>query len=190
MRGNIVGVVLMSKGNNGNMRGQAAMEYLMTYGWALLVIAVVIAILLTINPFQSQQGCHFDQIGFLCTTPLLSSNGTLYLKVTNGNSNAVSIYAINCTTDTTPTPPIPPVVTASTQALVSLQSQQVWELNNSVIAGIPCYSPSSSTQHITPATGSQFMGKLWVFYKNEEDGIGYPVRSTSATINTKVVQAS
>ena len=177
---NIAGVVLML---GGNARGQAAMEYLMTYGWALLVIAVVIAILLANFP-QASQGCRFDQIGFTCSQPLMDTNGTLYLKLTNGNSNTVIIHALNCSTDTSPTPPSYTELPASQQP--KLQSQQTWELNNSGTPGIPCYDALHNA--LKPAAGSAFSGKLWIFYKNEEDGVGYPVRSTSATVNTKVVQ--
>ena len=168
-------------GKNGKSRGQAAMEYLMTYGWALLVIVVVLAILLIINPFQAPQGCRFDQIGFSCSDPLVDSNGTLYLELTNGNSNSVVIHSVNCTTDTSPNPPTP-----SGGLALNLQSQQTWELNSSGMAGIPCYDASHNP--LKPAAGAAFSGKLWVFYNNEEDGAGYPVRSASATITTKVVQ--
>ena len=44
----------------GSLRAQAAMEYLVTYGWALLVIVIVIAVLLYINPFRAPEQCLFD----------------------------------------------------------------------------------------------------------------------------------
>ncbi len=161
---------------NGKKKGQAAMEYLMTYGWALLVIVVVIAILLIINPLQPPAGCRFDTIGFTCSDPLVASNGMLYLKMTNGNSNNIEIYGLKCTTDKSPKPP---VLSGSETLVKRLQRQEPYEFN------ITCTAPGVGT--ISPQPGSDFSGKLWIFYKNEEDGAGYPMRSISANVASKVV---
>jgi hypothetical protein len=162
---------------NGKKKGQAAMEYLMTYGWALLVIAVVIAILLIINPLQPPAGCRFDTIGFTCSDPLVASDGVLYLKMTNGNSNNIDVYGINCTTDKSPKPPT--FSAAPSSRIKGLLRQEPYEFN------ITCNDAKGVK--ITPAPGSDFAGKLWVFYKNEEDGAGYPMRSISANVVSKVV---
>ena len=166
----------MNKKLNGKSRGQAAMEYLMTYGWALLVIVIVIFILLFINPLKPHEGCRFDTIGFTCTAPLVDSNGTLYLSFTNGNSNNIEIHAINCTTDRTTKPPA-----SSDTMSVNLQRQEPYSLK------IQCYDAKGGK--LQPSAGSDFTGRLWVFYRNEEDGTNYPMRSTSATVTTTVVQA-
>ena len=42
----------MNMGNKGN-KAQSAMEYLMTYGWAILIIAVVLAVLFSLNVFNA-----------------------------------------------------------------------------------------------------------------------------------------
>ncbi|MCL6089059.1 MAG: hypothetical protein M1530_02745 [Candidatus Marsarchaeota archaeon] len=172
---------------NGKTRGQAAMEYLMTYGWALLVIVVVIAILLVINPLQPPQGCRFDQIGFTCSDPLVNSTGILFLKVTNGNSNNIILHAVNCTTDKSPTPPAYDKTKFDLNQ--PMQRQETWELNSTKLlgvqtSGIQCYD--STGGKLSPAAGSDFSGRLWVFYNNEEDGANYPIRSTSASVVAKV----
>ncbi|MEM4348040.1 MAG: hypothetical protein QXN37_00520 [Candidatus Anstonellaceae archaeon] len=160
-------------------RGQAAMEYLMTYGWALLVIVVVIAILLIINPLQPPTGCRFESIGFLCSEPLVTSSGKLFLKVTNGNPNTIMVYGLHCTTSKSPNPPSfsPP-----SSPLTVLQRQQPYEFN------VTCVDAGGNA--VSPQPGSDFSAKLWVFYKNEEDGASYPMRSISANVVTKVVRAS
>lgn len=162
---------------NGKMRGQAAMEYLMTYGWALLVIVVVIAILLIINPLQPPAGCRFDQVSFTCTNPLVDTHGKLYLSITNGNNNAIKIYDLKCVTEKSPTPPLNP----STTLITTLQRQEPYE-----ILPLPCTTGGSG---ISPSAGTDFSGKLWVYYKNEEDGASYPVRTISANVVAKVSQA-
>jgi len=179
---NVLNGILSGK----KMRGQAAMEYLMTYGWALLVIVVVIALLIMINPLRPQAGCHFDQISFSCSDPLVDSAGTLYLKINNGNSNNVNLYGISCTTDKSPKPPF----FNGTTLLQKLQRQETYELKSSTTAsgnGLQCYDAKGAKA--APAAGSDFSGKLWVFYQNEEDGSTYPMRSVSASVVAQVVAA-
>lgn len=166
--------------------GQAAMEYLMTYGWALLVIVIVIAILLLINPFAAPQGCRFDQIGFTCNNPVVDTNGTLFVSITNGNNNMVKVYAINCTTEKTSTSPKAPAADAlvmkrSDGTSLTLERQANYD------EPITCYKPDGTK--FTSTAGADFNGRLWLFYKNDEDGPKYPYRTASANVVAKVVQA-
>ncbi len=95
-------------------KGQSAMEYLMTYGWALLVIVIVIAVLLYINPFRAPEQCLFDQAGFLCSKPILLVNGTdasgapasslLHVTLTNGQRETIIIRGVMCLATRTPPP--------------------------------------------------------------------------------------
>ncbi|MCX8166907.1 MAG: hypothetical protein N3E37_03580 [Candidatus Micrarchaeota archaeon] len=79
-------------------RAQAAMEYLMTYGWALLAIVIVIALLLYLNPFQIQEVCVPDP-GIDCTQPLpvLKSTGKVNFTLKNGLPGNIIVTGINCT---------------------------------------------------------------------------------------------
>ncbi len=158
--------------------GQAAMEYLMTYGWALLVIAVVISMLVLINPFAPPQGCRFDDIGFTCDPPAfadVANNVVLYLNIYNANNNNIRIFALNCTADKTSQPPDIAIPTAFT--LVPRQA-------NYTVLAWPCYRNGLPMGSLSP--GSDFSGKLWVYYKNEEDPGSYPIRVVSAIISGKV----
>jgi hypothetical protein len=57
-------------------RIQSAMEYLMTYGWAILVIALVVVALFSVGTFSLGAGVNgCDAVsGFLCQKILLSSS--------------------------------------------------------------------------------------------------------------------
>lgn len=74
------------------MRGQAAIEYLMTYGWALLILVVVIGVLFSMGVFNPQnymsEECSF-QPSLPCKGTSLSKDGTLKIYVTNGLGYAV-----------------------------------------------------------------------------------------------------
>ncbi len=54
------------------------MEYLMTYGWAILIIAVVLAALFELGVFNGSnlapQAC-IAQAGFVCRNPVYTANG-------------------------------------------------------------------------------------------------------------------
>ncbi|MEM2138139.1 MAG: hypothetical protein QW568_03565 [Candidatus Anstonellaceae archaeon] len=161
-----------------SMRGQAAMEYLMTYGWALLVIVIVIAILLIINPFSAPQGCRFEQIGFTCADPLIKTDGKLYLSITNGNNNAVSVVKVSCTVDKSTSPPSFGT-TAGYPVNVARQG-------NLTLNGEPCKKADGSS--LSLSQGGEFSGKLWIWYRNDEDPANYPNRTISANVVAKAVQ--
>jgi len=156
----------------GGMKGQAAMEYLMTYGWALLVIVIVIAILLIINPFSAPQGCRFDDLGFSCSNPVADTNGNLYLRITNAQSSNIILVGATCTTDKSPNaPPLqePIGIDMARQAYLDY--------------GFACNPNAVSLQ-----TGQEYSGKLWIFWQTEDErSAGYPVNHvSSASFVTKV----
>jgi hypothetical protein len=160
------------------MHGQAALEYLMTYGWALLVIAIVISILVLINPFSPPAGCRFDSMGFTCDAPAfanVNNNTVLYLNIYNAANNNVLINATYCTEDRTSASPN--IAMPATSTLVERQA-------NFTINGLDCYRNGALAGRTAP--GTDFSGKVWVFYRNEEDPSTYPVRVASATISGKV----
>ncbi len=67
-------------------KGQAAMEYLMTYGWALLVIVVVLGALVYMGVLNPQgmvpETCNL-QAGLMCNVLGLSQDGKLTLEIAN-----------------------------------------------------------------------------------------------------------
>ena len=68
---------------NINKRAQSAMEYLMTYGWAILIIAIVLAALFSLNVFNSATFLGTECVsltGYVCSSPLLHS-GTFTASV-------------------------------------------------------------------------------------------------------------
>ncbi|MEM3781390.1 MAG: hypothetical protein QXT43_00305 [Candidatus Micrarchaeaceae archaeon] len=71
-------------------RAQSAMEYLMTYGWAILIIAVVLGALFSLGVFSSSSflgtAC-IPQSGFLCSNPTATSG---LLSVTIGQATGAT----------------------------------------------------------------------------------------------------
>ncbi len=80
-------------------RGQSALEYLMTYGWALVVIVIVVAALVfLINPAQiGTEGCTgFSKMPI--TNYEITSTG-MQLKATNQTGRALSSVVVVATID-------------------------------------------------------------------------------------------
>ncbi|MFH1470763.1 MAG: hypothetical protein ABIF01_03375, partial [Candidatus Micrarchaeota archaeon] len=88
-------------------RGQAAMEYLMTYGWAILVIVIVLAALLYLGVFnlagKTPDLCQF-QVGLQCSSFRLdASDDNLSLTIINGYQEKINITQAACRQQGTPT---------------------------------------------------------------------------------------
>ena len=88
-----------------NKKSQAAMEFLMTYGWAILVVLVVIGALAYFGVLSPSnfvpETCQFP-INLECedyrvTTP--SGNGQIQFTVRNGGGKDVEITKMNASTD-------------------------------------------------------------------------------------------
>jgi len=88
----------------GSLKAQAAMEYLVTYGWALLVLFIVVAYLLATGAFASNsfaaQECVL-QPDLPCSPYVLYRDGPdtkLQFSLTNGLGFPIRISEINYTT--------------------------------------------------------------------------------------------
>ncbi|MDE1869940.1 MAG: hypothetical protein KGH71_03070 [Candidatus Micrarchaeota archaeon] len=130
----------------GKSRLQSAMEYLMTYGWAILVIAVVLGVLYQLGVFNfgrlGSSGC-LAQSGFLCTTPIMNTSGNLSIVV-GIVGTPITVTGIGCTTNST-------VPSSTTGFSTTLQSNQKYTFV------VQC--PLS-----THSLGTVFSGSLWIVY--------------------------
>ena len=82
----------------GNRKGQAALEYLMTYGWAILAVVVVLAVLWYLGIFtpKAPEMCVFDS-PFSCiggTAYVNSSHLVLKVGVQSALANSASIVNV------------------------------------------------------------------------------------------------
>lgn len=91
----------------GNKKGQAVMEYLVTYGLALFVILVVLGILIAVvmPALKPPEECLFTQPGFSCNQKahiLVADSATnqveLLFYLTNEQGTSVNITGVLCTT--------------------------------------------------------------------------------------------
>ncbi|MEM3846926.1 MAG: YncE family protein [Candidatus Parvarchaeota archaeon] len=83
-------------------RSQSALEYMMTYGWAILIIVLVVVILYSMGIFSPSSFVSFTGItGMTWLQPasaLCSSSGQLVLKLSNSLGTTIQIVSITANT--------------------------------------------------------------------------------------------
>ena len=84
-------------------RSQSALEYMMTYGWAILIIVIVAVILYSMGIFNPSSSISTTITGFSSTpvsSALFTNNGGLSLSVQNSVGYPIEITNITATTPT------------------------------------------------------------------------------------------
>ena len=158
-------------------KGQTAMEYLMTYGWAILIIMVVLAVLFylgVLNP-PIPEPCVFPA-RVTCISSKLNTAGNLTLIIGQGTGHPIMVTGVNCTmnssatwaTDNAATLVYSPAfninITSGGQATVAqilgagaLGNVACKDANGGAIAGV--------------AAGSAFNGKIYIKYTEQDTSI-------------------
>jgi hypothetical protein len=91
------------------MKAQAAMEYLMTYGWAILIVIIVAAALYALGVFNpatwtGTRTTGFPNIGVPQDWQYTGSSGQLQVILRNGLGKAIDVSAVTATCNTTAGP--------------------------------------------------------------------------------------
>jgi hypothetical protein len=145
------------------------MEYLTTYGWAVLVIAVVVVVLLKSGAFggaPAQNACIAIS-GFSCGSTALSSNGLL--TVLFGEvGQTITLTGVACTKNSTLTGGSGGITGVTS---VSLSSTQKTPLS------FPCPISNASL-------GTKFNGFLWVQYTVGGRSVLQRVGEVSASVTS------
>ena len=182
------------------------MEYLMTYGWAILVILVVLGILYLLHVFSPGSvfgtSCNAN-FNYYCAYPSLASNGTISFM--GGQNSEVPEYniAFACTESTNTTTGGPFSSTNpwrymdnnftlsgnyNSSAAYALQSSAKIQINN-----LPCYGNDGNllANGAFLSSGTSFSGILWVRYtSNAGSENGASNRWITAQIATVTAQVS
>ena len=163
---------------NGSSKAQSAMEYLMTYGWSILIIAVTLVILFSLGVFSNVGGGSDSCIanaGFLCTNmtfrtsyPSGADQGHPYLTLDIGQVGQTwkNVYVIA-------TPEGQQITSPSG---FNSNDFTYWGQIVGVYGEVPSLN-SGSEQYFTiivdpltpllpqaPTIGSKFSGTIWIMY--------------------------
>ena len=147
-------------------KAQSAMEYLMTYGWAILIIAVVLGALFSLGVFSSSNLLGTSCIaysGFTCTSPLLhSSSFTATVGQATGTTwTAANILLVGYGAGT-PAAAAFAVAGCSDPFTNGITSGQTVNVIMTSYASTTTGCTSLSTSY--GSVGSAFAGSLWAFY--------------------------
>jgi uncharacterized protein (UPF0333 family) len=179
------------------MKGQAAMEYLMTYGWAILVIVIVLGILYVyLTQFsKAPTSCLFAEQGFSCAEkPLIYTVSTandvdIAVRLHNNQNDNIQIVKVLCTTGQ-------PQLAKSDdgQAPSELLAPAVGSVVTSGtyvdLTNIKC-KKADGKSNVQLAKGSDFHGTLIVWY-TFEGGVTVPgvTPQARATVSGQVLEKS
>jgi hypothetical protein len=186
------------------------MEYLMTYGWAILIIAVVLTALYSLGLFSGSTLTGTSCVaspGFLCSAPVLShSSGTLSFQLGQTAGTSISNVAVACaaTSNTLGYPNVGTfaiglgnIATSGYNGFYGVSANNGVASNNAIgntilsgqtitISNVICFnSKGSSLAANIPGVGTGFSGSIWIAYSTSGDS--GPITSVAkvATINVK-----
>jgi len=141
------------------LKAQSAMEYLMTYGWAILIIAVVLGALFSLGVFSGTSMLGTSCIagpGFYCQNPVLAGNT---LTFSFGQNTGATVYnAIIWVANQSTTP--------STSSPFFTKGAYVnsYAYPNGLVSG-QVVTPSITLSAYTNAPiGTPFSGYVWLAY--------------------------
>ncbi len=156
-------------------RMQAAMEYLSSYTWMLIVVSVVVVVAALIGVFYPDyfigSTCAFPS-GFSCKSTVLTNNGILYVNIQQTTGAPISITYISCNSNQTT------LYSASYSTQVSPALQVDNGANSSFM--LQCYQ-AATPFHAT--IGTVYNGYLLVTYTNLASGLPH---TQTAQVNLKV----
>src|SRR5271168_1641616 len=153
-----------------NLKLQSAMEYLMTYGWAILIIAVVMVALFSLGILGGSplSTTCLPQSGYRCSGVVLShTTGNVILTIgqTTGNNwiNANVYFVPQGNSTTAGIPNKISLSPTSGKVIGSLNSGSTYTtVAGGGINGVPVSIPSADTGGISAGTSET--GTLWAIY--------------------------
>lgn len=160
-------------------KGQAAMEFLMTYGWAILAAIIVIAVLAIYFRPSSLQASNA-----IITAPLYAdawniqagTPGDINLDITNNFGETITVVQVTATG-------------TGDSSGINCQTGGLGEVNTTILSG----NTNTTNMGVDGATGAcdftagdAYTGDLIVRYTRSADGSGTPLSSTGTITDTAV----
>lgn len=178
----------------GYRKGQAVMEYLITYGLALFVILIVLGIIFAVvlPMLKAPATCKFSDPNFACDQKAhtLVADGEnkvrMFFQLDNTGNRGVKVIGVRCTT----------------AAAANMKKDDVPDLDNevpiaagaSITAGaesgttigvVACVQDDMATP-VQAQPGGSFKGSLAVEYRYDDEVPGTPARLAVATVTGTV----
>ena len=143
------------------MRLQSAIEYLTTYGWAILILAIVLSALFSLGVFKANNYTPSECLissGFTCGSYALGSDGSFSLNLQQSTSTPINITSFGCAQNGTTSN------TVMRKPLNPPSNQIFLPVGGNVTIVMNCYTGNGI---FTGSIGTQFAGTLIVNYTND-----------------------
>ncbi len=175
-----------------HQKAQSAMEYLMTYGWAILIIAVVLGALFSLGVFSGSNllgSACVASSGYLCQSPVYShANGEILATLGQNTGTNWATANFVFVPQGTPTSGGLPSTLASAGG-VTFNGNTLYSTNGEGITSgqtvqlwLPVNGVSSSTANGFVNVGIPATGSIWAQYTTSSGVTQY---AQIATINIK-----
>jgi hypothetical protein len=141
------------------MKSQAAMEYLTTYGWAIMIIGIVLAVLYAAGFFSPNvtPECVFPD--FSCLSYSLSGSGSLSINIAPNNMDyPINITAVGCN------------VQGSLTNMTTISPEVMLELEQNYSTTVNCYDNGTI---FSGSTSSVYEGYFVVRYVDTQNGFPF-----------------
>ncbi len=183
---------------NKSKKGQAAMEYLMTYGWAILVIVIALVVLVSFLPqfLRAPESCLFTESGFSCqdSKPAIVADDSGAVSVTfqlsNYQGQSVELDSVLCTVapagDVSYSMDGVKSAGSYAQDLIIAAGGSEVIGNPEVLERLPCYD--SEGEQVVLSPNSDFNGNLVIWYEYSQEVPGAPLRKATATLNGPILE--
>ncbi|MEM0149607.1 MAG: hypothetical protein QXW10_01785 [Candidatus Micrarchaeaceae archaeon] len=153
------------KGNT-SIRSQSAMEYLMTYGWAILILGIVLAAIWALGLFSPSTFVSSQCImpaEFSCLSAVLSQGGSLFINIEQSTTSPILITGIGCNSN------------ATYQGMVA--EDVTLPIASNTTFTLQCYT---GTAPFSGTVGSLYHGYLMINYTDIQTG--FPKLATGTLI--------
>ena len=186
------------------LKAQAAVEYLTTYGWAIVVVFLVLAVLVGYGVLSTRanepDSCEFAGNSVVCSTIFVANTpgagGNLALRtleLTSQIQRNVYVCAVQCSAEASPSlQQVQQCSNAAGSAKLTLKPGErvvvvrEWMLqaDSGGRGGVDCLSVNGEKAGVQ--VGSKFFGRIYLRYSLDGDKAGAEARSLVADLSQTV----
>ncbi len=176
-----------------HFRAQAAVDFMMSYGIALIIIFIAIAVIYQISvlsPSLATQTCT-GMAGFSCELFILNKTGTLLLTLSQATGGTITVNGIACSSQPNATGNKPEYGNIYVTNAFPYYPPGTQPATNSPNTGINIFSDSSNTLYLYCYTGTgvaagtlgdSYTGFIWLNYSVPGYGV---LTQEVASLNTR-----
>lgn len=137
-------------------KAQSALEFLTTYGWAVLIALIMVGVLYMLgvfNPTRATPNLCSLPAGFSCFAYKVSNGGVLYLDLSQSTGGDIVVDAVACSAQ-------------ESASLSTIPDQTIRNSRHKSLSDLPnCVKSDGSP----PSTGDYYSGQILIEYTDASD---------------------